>query len=56
MIQRSRRIEAMPLSWSVIEIVGDVIALSLRDVAHAHAAWQVLSQQAVEVFVAAALP
>ena len=40
----------------MIEIVGDLIALRLCDVAHAGSLGQVLSQQAVEVLVAAALP
>jgi hypothetical protein len=40
----------------VVEIVGDVIALHLRDAAHAHAFGQILSHQAIEVLVAAALP
>ena len=46
----------MSLSRSVVEIVGDVIALCLGDMAHAGASWQILSQQSVEVFIAAALP
>ena len=40
----------------MVEIVGDLIALRLRHIAHADALGKVLSQQAVEVFVAATLP
>ena len=40
----------------MVEIVGDVIALRLRHPAHASAFGQILSQQAVEVLVAAAFP
>jgi hypothetical protein len=40
----------------MIEIVGNLIALHLRHVAHAHALWKILPQQAVEVLIAATLP
>lgn len=56
MIQLVRRVEAVAFSGSVVQIVGDMIALSLCDGAHAHAFGQVLPEQSVEVLVAASLP
>jgi len=37
MIQFMWRVESVSLSRPVVQIVGDVIALGLRDGAHAHA-------------------
>ena len=46
----------MSLSWSVVEIVGDLVASGLGDGSKAGAAWQVLTKQPVEILVATALP
>ena len=56
MVQIGRCVEAQSLPWSVVQVVDDVIALSLRDRVHASALGQVLPKQAVEVLVAASLP
>ena len=43
-------------SWSLVELVGDPIALSLRDVGQTESFGQVLSDQSVGVLVGASLP
>ena len=43
MILRSRCVKAESLSWSVVEVISDVIALRLADRAHASAFRQILS-------------
>lgn len=40
----------------MVQVIGDVIALPLADVAHAGAFGQVLPEQSVEVFIAPVLP
>ena len=56
MVQIGRCVEAQSLPWSVVQVVDDVVALGLRDQAHARALGQVLSHQAVEAFVALSFP
>ena len=56
MVQIGGCFEAQSLAWPVVQVIGDVIALGLRDRAHASTLGQVLSKQAVEILVAAALP
>ena len=56
LVQTGRCVEAQSFPWSVVQVVDDVVALGLRDQAHARALGQVLSHQAVEVFVAPSLP
>ena len=46
MVQIGRCIEAQSLARSVVQVVGDVIALGLRDRAHASAFKTVLPKQA----------
>jgi len=46
-----RGLESLPLSRPHIQLPGHLIAISLRDRAHAHAFWEVLPKQAVEVLV-----
>ena len=46
----------MPLSWPAVQIVADLVALSLSHRAHARSLRKVLPEQPVEVLVAASLP
>ena len=46
----------MPFAWSRVQFVGDPVALFLGQTFHAGAPGQVLSEQAIELFVAATLP
>jgi len=56
LVQTGRCVEAQSFPWSVVQVVDDVVALGLRDQAHARALGQVLSHQAVEAFVALSFP
>jgi hypothetical protein len=56
MVQIGRCVEAQSFAWPVVQVIDDVVALGLRYRAHAGALGQVLSDQAVEVLVAASLP
>ena len=56
MVQIGRCVEAQSFARPVVQVVGDVIALGLREGAQASSLGQVLSKQAVEVLVAASLP
>jgi hypothetical protein len=49
-------LESEPLSGPVIQFVLDHIQLLIGDSFHSPFLWDVLAQQPVEVFVAAALP
>jgi len=46
----------MPFAWPGVQLVGDPVALFLSQTFHAGAPGQVLSEQAIEVFVASPLP
>ena len=48
--------EAQPLPRSVVEVVGDRVETGLRDMRHAPALRQVLTDQPVGVLVGASLP
>src|SRR3954468_24112063 len=56
MVQIGRCVEAQSLARPVVQVFGDVVALSLCDRTHASALGQVLSKQAIEVLVATSLP
>src|SRR5436309_1925971 len=52
----SWRQEAQGLSWSFVELTGDLVELTLREGRQVHALGEVLPQQPIGVFVAAPLP